>query len=206
MFLLQVADAGAATAATLVLPRELAIRLGIDLACVIVLVRLIYYRRYRHADLFLTYFAFNLVIFLITFLLNRADISLGAAFGLFAVFSMLRYRTEGLSARDMTYLFLVISLGLVMAISPGGWLQLALVGATVLVVTQLLEGDWLTRREATQHIVYDNIKLVDAHARAELIRDLRERTGLDVVRVEVQEIDLVKDSARLVVYYRTNGR
>src|SRR5262245_38077527 len=91
-------------------------RLVIDLLCMLVLIRGIYYRTYRRADLFLTFFSFNLVIFLIAFVLNSATLSLGAAFGLFAVFSMLRYRTEGISTTDMTYLFLGIALALIMAI------------------------------------------------------------------------------------------
>lgn len=71
-------------------------RLAIDLTCVFVLVRMIYYRAYGRADLFLTFFSFNLAIFIIAFVLNSTEMSMGAAFGLFAVFSMLRYRTEGI--------------------------------------------------------------------------------------------------------------
>jgi hypothetical protein len=81
-------------------------RLAIDLISVFIVVRLIYFKNYRRTDLFLTFFIFNLIIFLITFLLNKVEMSMGAAFGLFAVFSMLRYRTEGISAKDMTYLLL----------------------------------------------------------------------------------------------------
>ena len=178
-----------------------AARLGIDLACVTALVRGVYHRRYGRTDLFLTFFSFNLIIFLLTFLLNRVEMTLGAAFGLFAVFSMLRYRTEGISAKDMTYLFLVIALGLLMAIGGGSLAQLALIGGLVLACTLALEGDWLTRREHAQQILYDNIALVNAQARPALIGDLRARTGLEVHRVDVQEIDLLRDVARLTVYY-----
>lgn len=176
-------------------------RLAIDLACVFVLIRGIYYRTYRRADLFLTFFSFNLVIFLIAYVLNSVEMTLGAAFGLFAVFSMLRYRTEGISTIDMTYLFLGIALGLIMAVSDAGWTQLVLVGAVLLGLTQLLEGGWLTRREIRQQVHYDKIDLVHVEEREELLRDLRARTGLDIHRVEVQEIDLLRDAARLAVYY-----
>jgi hypothetical protein len=180
-----------------------AARLAVDLVCVVALVRGVYYRHYRRADLFLTLFSFNLVIFLITFLLNAVEMTLGAAFGLFAVFSMLRYRTEGISAKDMTYLFLVIALGLIMAIGQGGLGQLALIGATVVACTYLLEGNLVARREHAQQVLYDNIALINARSRDALIGDLRSRTGLDVHRVEVQEIDLLRDAARLTVYYHT---
>ena len=179
-------------------------RLAIDLVCMFVLIRLIYYRTYRRADLFLTFFSFNLVIFLIAFVLNSVEMSLGAAFGLFAVFSMLRYRTEGISTTDMTYLFLGIALGLIMAISQSSWSQLAMVGALVLIFTQVLEGGWLIKRELQQQVIYDRIELVNAGAREELLRDLRTRTGLNIHRVEVQEIDLLRDAARLGVYYHAD--
>ena len=183
---------------------DLATRLGIDLAAVLLLIRVIYYRTYRRTDLFLTFFSFNLVIFLIAYVLNSTEMSMGAAFGLFAVFSMLRDRTQGISATDMTYLFLGIALGLMLAVSSAGPLGLALVGLIVLVSTFLLESGWLVKREVRQEVVYDNIDLVNAHAREQLLRDLRQRTGLNVRRVEVEEIDLVKDSAKLVVYYHVN--
>lgn len=180
---------------------SLLIRLAIDLVCMVVLIGGIYYRHYGRTDLFLTFFSFNLAIFLITFLMNRVELTMGAAFGLFAVFSMLRYRTEGISAKDMTYLFLVIALGLITAVGNTGWPQLALVGFALLLSTQLLEGNWITRRELSQYVLYDNIALVNANARAQLIEDLQKRTGLSVHRVDVQEIDLIRDAARLTVYY-----
>ncbi len=179
----------------------LAARLAIDVLAIFLLVRVIYYRAYRRTDLFLTFFSFNLVIFLIAFVLNSVEMTLGAAFGLFAVFSMLRYRTEGISTTDMTYLFLGIALGLIMAVSGAGPLGLATIGAILLLFTQLLESGILVRREYRQEVLYDRIDLVHADARDELMRDLRERTGLPVHRVEVDELDLVRDAARLSIYH-----
>jgi hypothetical protein len=101
----------------------------------------------------------------------------------------------------MTHLLLVIALGLVMAIVSGGWPVMALVRAVVVASTQLLESDLLTRRELAQSVQYDDIELVNVRTRGDLLADLRERTGLDVHRVEVQEIDLLRDAARLTLYY-----
>lgn len=176
-------------------------RLAIDLIAIFLLVRVVYYRAYRRTDLFLSFFSFNLVIFLIAFVLNSVEMTLGAAFGLFAVFSMLRYRTEGISTTDMTYLFLGIALGLIMAVSNAGPLGLVAIGAVVVLFTQLLESGILVRREYRQEVLYDRIDLVHAAARDELIRDLRARTGLPVHRVEVEEFDLVRDAARLSIYH-----
>ena len=144
-------------------------RLAIDIACVFVLVRGIYYRAYGRADLFLTFFSFNLAIFIIAFVLNSTEMSMGAAFGLFAVFSMLRYRTEGISTTDMTYLFLGIAIGLVMAVSNAGLLALAGVGALLVGFTFLFESGLVSRRELRHEVMYDTIKLVHAGEEAALI-------------------------------------
>jgi hypothetical protein len=184
-----------------VLP-DLVVRLGLDLTALALLVRGVHYRLYRRADLFLTFFALNVVVFLVTLLMSRVEMTMGAAFGLFAVFSMLRYRTEGITARDMTYLFLVIGLGLLMAVAPGGVPTLAGIAAAILAGTALLEGGWLGGRERTQPVVYDNVSLLHAASRAALVEDLRSRTGLDVRHVEVEEIDFVRDTARLTVLIR----
>ena len=88
-------------------------RFLIDIFFMLILMRFVYYKFYKRSDLFFTFFIFNIVIFLISFLLNKVELSMGAAFGLFAVFSMLRYRTEDISIKDMSYLFLVIAIGLV---------------------------------------------------------------------------------------------
>ncbi len=176
-------------------------RLGIDLVAVFVIVRLVYFKNYRRTDLFLTFFVFNLIIFLITFLLNKVEMSMGAAFGLFAVFSMLRYRTEGISTKDMTYLFLVIAIGLIMAISKGSWDDLSLLVAIIITVTALLESNVLMKKEHTKTIIYDNIKLVPTAKREELLADLTTRTGLAVHRVEIQHIDFLKDAATMTIFY-----
>ncbi len=177
------------------------IRLFIDLVSVFVLIRLIFYKNYKKADQYLTFFAFNLVIFLITYLLNKVEMSMGAAFGLFAVFSMLRYRTESISTKDMTYLFLVIAIGLLSAISKGGWDELALLNSIILVATFLLESNWLIKKEFTKNIIYDNINLITPEKRTELLADLKKRTGFNVHRVEIQEIDFLKDATRMTIYF-----
>lgn len=183
------------------LPEKFFVRLLVDVLTTTILIRLIYYRIYRRTDLFLTFFGFNFVIFLITYLLNKVQMSMGAAFGLFAIFSMLRYRTEGLSAKDMTYLFIVISVGLISAIIKGSWDELGLVNGMILLVVWLLEGNLLIKRELTKTIQYDRIELITPERHEELLEDLRVRTGLALHRVEVQEMDFLKDSALIMIFY-----
>src|SRR3954469_8569592 len=120
-------------------------RLAIDFVAVFILVRFIYFPVYKNRENFFTFFIFNLIIFLITFILNKSDMSMGAAFGLFAVFSMLRYRTEGITSKDMTYLFLVIAMGLITALSKGSWFELCVIDFILIAFTYALDGNWLIR-------------------------------------------------------------
>jgi hypothetical protein len=182
-------------------------RLLVDLVAVFILIRLIYFKNYKKTDLFLTFFGFNLIIFMITYLLNKVEMSLGAAFGLFAVFSMLRYRTEGISAKDMTYLFIVIALGLINAVSKGSWDDLAVLSGIIILVTALLESGWLVEKEYSKIVHYDNIDLITLDKQELLINDLKTRTGLNINRVEISEIDFLKDAATLTIYYhQTNSK
>lgn len=176
-------------------------RFLVNLVSVFILIRFVYYRNYRRTDLFLTYFGFNIIIFLITYLLNKVEMSMGAAFGLFAVFSMLRYRTENISAKDMTYLFLVIALGLITAISKGSWDDLLLMSLILIALISLLESGFIARKEHAKRIIYDNVSLLTPDKRPELLHDLRERTGLNVHRVEIEEYDFLKDAATMTFYY-----
>lgn len=176
-------------------------RFLVDISAVFILIRFIYYRNYKRSDLFLTFFGFNIIIFLITYLLNKVEMSMGAAFGLFAVFSMLRYRTEGISAKDMTYLFIVIAIGLITAISKGSWDDLSIMALILLLLTALLEGNTLMKKELTKTVIYDKINLITPERRTELIDDLKLRTGLNVHRVDVHDYDFLKDASHLTIFY-----
>ena len=180
---------------------ELFVRLLGNLLAVGLLIRLIYYPAYRKSDLFLTFVAFNLIIFLTTYLLSRVELSMGAAFGLFAVFSMLRYRSEGLSAKDMTYLFVVIAMGLISAIGNGGWAQVTLIDGLILGTFYVLERNTAPVREVRQSLTYDRLDLIAPARREELLNDLQTRTGLNVHRVDIRNIDLIKNSIQINAYY-----
>lgn len=196
------------TEATINALKKIGGRLAIDLLSVIVLVRLVYYPIYKHRELFFTFFIFNIVIFLICFLLNKVDLSMGAAFGLFAVFSMLRYRTEDISIKDMTYLFLVIAIGLIAAVTKikGAddsyeYVFLAFINGVIILVTYLLESNLLMKKELVKTINYENIELVHANKNNEIIEDIKKRTGINVHRISIQKIDFLRDAAQIKIYY-----
>ena len=187
---------------------KLIFRLLIDLSSVFILIRFIYYPIYKHRELFFTYFIFNIVIFLISFLLNKVDLSMGAAFGLFAVFSMLRYKTEEIAIKDMTYLFLVIAIGLVSAVTKIKdtadnieYIFLIGINAVILVITYLLESNIFMKKESVKTILYENIEMIKDGKQAELLADLKLRTGFNVHRYSIHKIDFLKDAAQIKIYY-----
>lgn len=181
--------------------QEVGIRFAINSIAVIMLVRLIYFRTYKRNDLFLTFFSFNSIIFFIAYLLNKVEMSIGAAFGLFAVFSMLRYRTSGISTKDMTYLFLCIALGLLMAVAPVDYVSLSIFSGFIILVTFLLESGLLIKQELQKVIVYDNVELIKAGKEAELLADLTARTSLQVHRYAISDINFLKDTCVITIYY-----
>ena len=187
---------------------KLIFRFAIDLLSIIILIRFVYFPVYKKREFYLTFFVFNIVIFLLSFLLNKVDLSLGAAFGLFAVFSMLRYRTENISIKDMTYLFLVIAVGLINAITKikfaddqYEYVFLGIINALVIAVAFLLENKSVIKREGIKIVVYEKIELVNATNQTQLIEDLKTRTGLDIYKVSVIKIDFLNDSAQIKIYY-----
>lgn len=187
---------------------KLLIRLLIDFVTMYFLIKWVYFSVYKRRELFFTFFIFNLVIFLICFLLNKVDLSMGAAFGLFAVFSMLRYRTEDISIKDMTYLFLVIAIGLINSVTKikGAddtyeYMLLILINGLILGVTYFMESKQFFKREEVQIINYDQTDLLHADSRALLLEDLKKRTGLNIHRVSVTKMDFLKGGCQLKVYY-----
>lgn len=183
-------------------------RILIDLFSVFVLVRFVYFPIYKHRELFFTFFIFNIIIFLICFLLNKVELSMGAAFGLFAVFSMLRYRTEDISIKDMTYLFLVIAIGLIAAVTKikdtsdlYEYLFLGIINAIIITTTYLLESNVLMKKEHAKVITYENIMLINSDREEELKEDIKQRTGLTVHRLNIQKIDFLRDAAQIKIYY-----
>jgi hypothetical protein len=184
------------------------VRFLINMMSVFVLIRFIYFKINKHRELFFTYFIFNLIIFLMCFFLNKVKISMGAAFGLFAVFGMLRYRTEDLSIKDMTYLFLVIAIGLMTAVIKlediayyYEFVFIIVVNAFVLLLTYLLESNALMKQETAKQIIYENIELIKPEKRNELMADLESRTGQKINRISIGRIDFLRDTALIKIYF-----
>ncbi len=176
------------------------ISLGMNLALIFLIIALIYYPNYKRLDTVFTFVMFNIGIFILTYVFNVVKISMGAAFGLFAVFSMLRYRTMNINMKDMTYLFVFIALGLLNAIQMKIYEQ-AVLGGIVFLMTFIMDTQLLRKRESVKMIRFEDINLIQPEKEEELIALLRKRTGLEIHRVSIEEIDYLKDIAKINIYY-----
>lgn len=182
---------------------ELAFRLFINCSVAFVIIRLIYYPVHNRKDYLFTYFIFNLLIFLLSYLLSGIKLQLGFAFGLFAIFGILRYRTEALAIKEMTYLFVVIAIAVINALANKkvSFAELMFTNFAIIAVTYFLEKKWLLRHEATKTVVYEKIELVKPENHNLLIKDLEERTGLKIERIQVGRIDFLRDVARVKIFF-----
>jgi len=145
---------------------------------------------------------FGIGVFLVTSLLHSAEVSMGFAFGLFAVFSMLRYRTESISIKEMTYLFLVIAIALLSAVGTMKTIELLVISLSICLITYLLETSLILPSLDELEIDYEKIELINTARHTELINDIKKRTGLDVKQVEILTIDFLRDSTRLKIHFK----
>jgi hypothetical protein len=182
----------------------LAGRIALDLLFTAIVVRLVYYRLYRNRDYVFTYFLLNLVTFSLAHLLSSVPIELGFALGLFAVFGILRYRTEAIRVRDLTYLFVVIGIALLNALANGGisLAKLLTVNGVIVGAVWVLETVSFSGRETSRRVLYDRLELLGPGSSADLLEDLRRRTHLPVERYEIGDVDLLRDCADITIYYR----
>ena len=182
---------------------ELLFKFALDALVVFVLIRVIYYPIHRKKENLFTYFVFNILIFFLCVLMNNVKLSMGFGFGLFAVFSIIRYRTEQLSVKDMTYLFAVITLAVINALvsKKVSVAELAFTNVMVLLLVYMLERVWLTRHEAMREIVYERIDLIKPDNHSQFLDDIHQRLGIRVSRVEIGPIDLLRETARLRVFF-----
>ncbi len=183
--------------------KRFAYGIGIDITTMLLIFGLIYFPNYRNKEFMFTFFLFNIIIFIITFVLNKTNISMGAAFGLFAVFSMLRYRTEGISMKEMTYLLIAIALGLINAIGLN-LLPILVFNFIFVAFIFILDHPMVFKQEVSKTVVYENIDLIQPENHALLLGDLKKRTGLNIHRFTITSFDFMRDSASITFYYYKN--
>jgi hypothetical protein len=178
-------------------------RLLINTAAMIILIRFIYYSTYQKRDHFFTFFLLNFIVFLLTFMLEKAKAfnSLGSAFGLLAAFSLLRFRTETLSIKDMTYLFIIMALGLINSIMIGSYLELLATNGIIISAVLVVDSNRLMRIQKTKTIEWDSLEHIRPDQNEKLIALLREKTGLDIQKTSIEDIDFKKSMVVIKIYY-----
>ena len=175
-------------------------RLLICTFSIILLVKL-YFHFSKHRNNAASFMLFGVGVFLVTGLLHNADVSMGFAFGLFAIFSMLRYRTEAIDIKEMTYLFLVIAIALLSAVSKMNYYELLSLNGFIIILAFVLETQLILPIHEEKVIEYEVIENIKPENEALLIADLESRTGLNITRVKILSISFLKDTAMLQLHF-----
>ena len=178
-------------------------RFAINTLAVWVITHWLYFPKSRRRDYYFTFMLIGFSIFFLINLLGGAKVRIEFALGLFAIFGIIRYRTESMPVREMTYLFMIIALSVINGLSGSlGWAQLAVVDLLFIVVTYIFEHIKVKGSMAVKMIQYDRIELIKPERREDLLADLKERTGLDIVKVEIGGIDFLRDMSVIRIYYQ----
>ena len=175
---------------------------SVNFLVVWLVIHFFYYPKARRRDFYFTYVLLASSIFMMIYLMDGSKMEVGAALGLFAVFGILRYRTESVPIREMTYLFFVVAISVINGATPNlSGVEHIASNLIFLIVVFLAEHYLIAKKEGCKFVQYDNVELITPERREELIADLEKRLGLKVLRVEVGAVDFIKDLAMLRVYY-----
>jgi len=182
----------------------LLLKLALDIIFAFIILRLIFYPVYKEREYLFTAFIINITVFLICFLLGSIKLKIGFAFGLFAVFSIIRYRTEQIPIRQMTYMFTAIIVAVLNALSDDGvsLAELILANLVVILTIFVLEKNLLHSRDMVKIIKYEKIDLIKPENYSKLINDLKERTGCNIQKAEVESINFLNDTSMIKIYYQ----
>lgn len=183
-------------------------RFSLNILVIITIVVGLYAKTSRRKDFYFSYIAVSIVIFLLCYLLASVKIELGFALGLFAVFGIIRYRTDAIPIKEMTYLFVVIGVSVINALANKKVSYAELITTNLLIVVGLyiLEKILNLRQELSYRIVYEKIENVQVGKEEELLADLKLRTGIDIKRFEVQRIDFLRDVAIIYIFFDISGK
>lgn len=169
-----------------------------------IIIHKLYYPRSKRSDYYFTFALISISIFFLIYLLGSIKIKVGFALGLFAIFGIIRYRTESMSVREMTYLFVIIAISVINALAVTlSYVELIITNVIFLISIYVFEHQPVIKNLSEKHVLYDKIDLIKPEREEELIADLRKRLGIDVVKVEVGAVDFIRDTVMIKVYYDT---
>jgi hypothetical protein len=181
----------------------LLIRLAVNTTFLTVLIRYLYYPKTKRKDYLFTYYLIGTITFFLCFGLKKLDIDTGMGLGLFAIFGIIRYRTDAIEIKEMTYLFLIIGISVVNSLASNqiSIAEMGIINVSVVVLTYGLENLWLVKHETRKTVNYERIDLITPDKYEEMKADLEKRTGISINRVEIGKIDFLNDTALLRIYY-----
>jgi len=183
---------------------ELVIRFSLNLIVILILVRWLYFSTTRRKDYLFTYILISSIVFLLCFHLENVILQIGFALGLFAIFGIIRYRTDAIPIKEMTYLFLTIGISVINALTSNSTsiLEILFTNIIIIALTYGLEKRWLLKHESSKNITYERIELIKPDNYNELIADLQIRTGISKIdRIEIKEIDFQRNNCHLRIFY-----
>ncbi|MBN2728869.1 MAG: DUF4956 domain-containing protein [Bacteroidales bacterium] len=182
---------------------ELVIRFSFNILIILVITRLLYYSTTKRKDYFFTYLMIGVIVFFLCFLLENVKVELGFALGLFAIFGIIRYRTNPIPIREMTYLFIVIGVSIVNALANKkiSYAEMLFTNLGIIAVIWLFERVFFLRNLSVKEILYEKIDLIKPDRYEELKADLEERTGITISKIEIGKIDFLRDAAKISIYY-----
>lgn len=184
----------------------LSIRFAFNVAATFIIVVLLYARISKRKEFYFSYFAISIAVFLLVFLLESVKIELGFALGLFAIFGIIRYRTDTIPPKEMTYLFIIIAVSVINGLSKNyfGYLELTFVNLLMIGALWALEKILMMRQENSVVIVYENIENLHKTKEEDLLIDLEKRTGVKIRRYQIDRMDFLRDVAWITVYFDNN--
>ena len=187
---------------------ELFVRLALNLFVSFLVVHFMYARNSRRKDFYFSFLAVGTVVFLLSFLLNSVKLELGFALGLFAIFGIIRYRTDAIPIKEMTYLFIVIGISVINALANKkvSYVELVFTNSVIVFGLWLLEKRLMLKQEGSIRLIYEKIENIHENNKEALLADLIERTGINIKRYEIQKIDFLKDVAHITLYFNMNGK
>ena len=182
---------------------ELFVRFTFNLLVSTIIIRYLYYPTTKRKDYLFTFVMLSTTIFLLIFMLESVKMKIGFALGLFAIFGIIRYRTNPIPIKEMTYLFVVITVSVIngMTSKKISYAELITTNLIIVSVVFIIEKLLLLRHETSKRITYEKIELIKPEKRKELIADLEERTGIKISRVEIGRINFLQDTARVKIFF-----
>ncbi|MBP6089769.1 MAG: DUF4956 domain-containing protein [Crocinitomicaceae bacterium] len=181
----------------------LLVRLAVNSFILTLLIRYLYYPKTKRKDYLFTYYLIGTITFFLCFGLKKLDIDTGMGLGLFAIFGIIRYRTDAIEIKEMTYLFLIIGISVVNSLASNqiSITEIAIINLSVLALTFILERLWLVKHETRKTIIYERIELITPEKEAEMKADIIKRTGIQINRFEIGKIDFLTDTAQVRIFY-----